>query len=113
MKVLGGVIEPDSGTIRTDGVERRALSVRDALDAGIAFVHQELNLFENLDVAANVYIGREVLTGGPLKLVDDRRCANACSRFSSGSAATSAPIRWWRACRSRNGSWWRSPRRCR
>jgi ribose transport system ATP-binding protein len=72
MKVLGGVIEPDSGTIRTDGVERRASSVRDALGAGIAFVHQELNLFENLDVAANVYIGREVLTGGLLKLVDDQ-----------------------------------------
>jgi len=72
MKVLGGVIEPDSGTIRTEGVERRALSVKDALTAGIAFVHQELNLFENLDVAANVYIGREMLTGGWLKLVDNK-----------------------------------------
>jgi ribose transport system ATP-binding protein len=72
MKVLGGVIEPDSGTIRTEGVERRALSVKDALAAGIAFVHQELNLFENLDVAANVYIGREALTGGWLKLVNNK-----------------------------------------
>jgi ribose transport system ATP-binding protein len=72
MKVLGGVIEPDSGTIRTAGVERRALTVKDALAAGIAFVHQELNLFENLDVAANIYIGREVLTGGVLKLVDNK-----------------------------------------
>jgi ribose transport system ATP-binding protein len=72
MKVLGGVIGPDSGTIRTEGVERRALSVKDALAAGIAFVHQELNLFENLDVAANIYIGREVLTGGLLRLVDNK-----------------------------------------
>jgi ribose transport system ATP-binding protein len=72
MKVLGGVIEPDSGTIRTEGVERAALRVKDALAAGIAFVHQELNLFENLDVAANIYIGREVLTGGLLKLVDNK-----------------------------------------
>jgi len=72
MKVLGGVVAPDAGVIRTDGVERRALSVSDAMAAGIAFVHQELNLFENLDVAANVFIGREVLAGGFLKLVDTR-----------------------------------------
>ena len=45
MKVLGGVVAPDAGLIRTDGVERRALSVTDAMAAGIAFVHQELNLF--------------------------------------------------------------------
>ena len=40
------------------------LSVADAIAAGIAFVHQELNLFENLDAAANVFIGREPLYGG-------------------------------------------------
>ena len=38
--------------------------------AGIAFVHQELNLFDNLDVAANVFIGREPRKGGILNLVD-------------------------------------------
>ena len=38
--------------------------------AGIAFVHQELNLFDNLDVAANVLIGREQRRGGLLSLVD-------------------------------------------
>jgi ribose transport system ATP-binding protein len=72
MKVLGGVIAPDSGTLRTDGTERAALTVPDAMAAGIAFVHQELNLFENLDVAANVFIGREMLTGGFLRLVDNK-----------------------------------------
>ena len=40
------------------------------LSSGIAFVHQELNLFDNLDVGANVLIGREPLSAGPLKLVD-------------------------------------------
>jgi ribose transport system ATP-binding protein len=73
MKVLGGVVAPDEGTIRIEGVDRKALSVKEAITAGIAFVHQELNLFENLDVAANVFIGREPLYGGPLKLVDRRR----------------------------------------
>jgi len=73
MKVLGGIVAPDAGTIRVDGTERRSLSVRDAIASGIAFVHQELNLFENLDVAANVFIGREPFRWGPLRLVDRRR----------------------------------------
>ena len=77
MKVLGGVIEPSAGVIRIAGVERKALTVNDAIAAGIAFVHQELNLFDNLDVAGNVFIGREPLTGGPLKLIDRRRLHEA------------------------------------
>jgi ribose transport system ATP-binding protein len=72
MKVLGGVVAPDGGTLRVDGIEHAALGVKESLGAGIAFVHQELNLFENLDVAANVFIGREPLRGGWLKLVDTR-----------------------------------------
>jgi ribose transport system ATP-binding protein len=70
MKVLGGVAAPTKGTIRVDAREAAALTVPDAIAAGIAFVHQELNLFDNLDVAANVMIGREPLHGGLLKLVD-------------------------------------------
>ena len=71
MKILGGVTEPSAGTIRIDGRDHRALSVSGATRAGIAFVHQELNLFENLDVASNVFIGREKLAFGPLMLVDN------------------------------------------
>ena len=44
-----------------------------SIAAGIAFVHQELNLFDNLDVAANVYIGREPRKAGWLRLVDRQR----------------------------------------
>src|ERR1700709_468039 len=73
MKILGGVVAPDGGTITIDGVEEKSLSVANSMRAGIAFVHQELNLFDNLDVAANVYIGREPRTGGLLNLVDNRR----------------------------------------
>ena len=72
MKILGGVVAPTEGVIRIDGHEHAALTVSGAMKAGIAFVHQELNLFENLDVAANVFIGRETLAGGPLRLVSDR-----------------------------------------
>ena len=70
MKILGGVVEPSEGAIRIDGAEHRALTVAGAMAAGIAFVHQELNLFDNLDVAANVMIGREPVFAGPLKLID-------------------------------------------
>jgi ribose transport system ATP-binding protein len=73
MKILGGVVAPTQGVIVLDGVERQALTVRDAIDGGIAFVHQELNLFDNLDAAANIFIGREPLYGGPLRLVDRRK----------------------------------------
>ncbi len=73
MKVLGGVVEPDTGLIVIDGVEHGALTVTASMAAGIAFVHQELNLFDNLDVAANIFIGREPLRGGPLRLVDRAR----------------------------------------
>jgi ribose transport system ATP-binding protein len=70
MKILGGVVKPDRGTIAIDGMPHDALTVAGSIRAGIAFVHQELNLFDNLDVAANVYIGREPRTGGFLQLVD-------------------------------------------
>lgn len=73
LKILGGVITPTTGSIAIDGVERQGLTVREAIEAGIAFVHQELNLFDNLDVAANIFIGREPLYGGPLRLVDRDR----------------------------------------
>src|SRR5262245_33162341 len=73
MNVLGGVVEPSAGIIRVDGVERKPFTVGDAIKAGIAFVHQELNLFDNLDAAANVFIGREPLSGGFLTLIDRKK----------------------------------------
>jgi ribose transport system ATP-binding protein len=71
MKILGGVVLPTAGTIRIDGQNHSALTVNQSMRAGIAFVHQELNLFENLDVAANVCIGREPRT--KFMLIDRKR----------------------------------------
>ncbi len=73
MKILGGVVTPDSGTIEIDGVTHASLTVSQSMAAGIAFVHQELNLFENLDVAANIFIGREPRKFGLLNLVDNEK----------------------------------------
>ncbi len=69
MKILGGVIEPSSGTISIGDTVHQRLSVRESQAAGIAFVHQELNVFDNLDVAANIFLGRERRTGA-LRLLD-------------------------------------------
>ncbi|WP_180902619.1 sugar ABC transporter ATP-binding protein [Martelella soudanensis] len=63
MKVLGGAIRPDKGEIIIDGVSMANLTAARALTHGIAFVHQELNLFSNLDVTANVMLGREIRRG--------------------------------------------------
>jgi ribose transport system ATP-binding protein len=70
MRILGGVTAPTSGTIKLHGEEKHNLTVADAILSGIAFVHQELNLFDNLDVAANVFFGREPVSFGPLRLID-------------------------------------------
>jgi len=79
MKILGGVIQPDVGSVTIDGTELSGLSVGGSMRAGIAFVHQELNLFDNLDVAANVFIGREPKKAGLLRLVDtQKQRAMAC-----------------------------------
>lgn len=70
MKILGGVYQPDSGTIRINGTDGHVNSVSDAIDKGIGFIHQELNLLDNLNIAENIFLGREPVWGGALKLVD-------------------------------------------
>ncbi|KQW29662.1 D-ribose transporter ATP-binding protein [Rhizobium sp. Root274] len=69
MKVLGGTIAPDEGEMVIDGVPLMALTPAAAVAHGIAFVHQELNPFVNLDVAGNVLLGREIRSG-PFGFVD-------------------------------------------
>lgn len=59
MKILAGIQSPDSGTIRVEGKPVEIRSVNDALELGIALIHQELNLCDNLSVGANIYLGRE------------------------------------------------------
>ncbi len=70
MRILGGVTAPSSGIIKLRGEQKDNLTVSEAIRCGVAFVHQELNLFDNLDVAANVFFGREQLSFGPFHLID-------------------------------------------
>ena len=59
MKILAGVQTPDGGKILLDGREVEIDSVQAAEALGIALIHQELNLCDNLDVGANIFLGRE------------------------------------------------------
>jgi ribose transport system ATP-binding protein len=72
MKILGGVYQPDAGEILVDGQRVKIQNVTDAMRLGIAFIHQELNVLDNLDVAANVFLGREPVTG-PFCLIDQKK----------------------------------------
>lgn len=70
MKVLTGIYSKDSGTITYEGKEVEFTNPREAQDAGIVIVHQELNMMGHLTVAQNIFIGREYMKG---KLIDDNR----------------------------------------
>ncbi|TBZ66738.1 sugar ABC transporter ATP-binding protein [Rhizobium leguminosarum bv. viciae] len=59
MKILAGVYTPDKGDIRLKGIEIQLKSPLDALENGIAMIHQELNLMPFMTVAENIWIRRE------------------------------------------------------
>ncbi|NLB79053.1 MAG: sugar ABC transporter ATP-binding protein [Clostridiaceae bacterium] len=70
MKVLTGIYKKDRGTITYDGKVVEFTNPREAQKAGIAIVHQELNMLGHLTVAQNIFIGREYMKG---KKIDDAR----------------------------------------
>ncbi len=72
MKILGGVYQPDEGQVLVDGQAVKIQNVTDAMRLGIAFIHQELNVLTNLDVAANVFLGREPVHA-PFQLINRRK----------------------------------------
>ena len=72
MKIISGVFQPDSGIIKYQGQERRFASSLEAEAAGIAIIHQELNLVPHLSVAENIYLAREPRLG---PFVDRKRLA--------------------------------------
>jgi inositol transport system ATP-binding protein len=61
MKIIAGIYTPDSGSFRLKGQEIRLTSPLDALQYGIAMIHQELNLMNFMTVAENIWIRREPL----------------------------------------------------
>ncbi|WP_442577778.1 sugar ABC transporter ATP-binding protein [Mesorhizobium sp. ASY16-5R] len=62
MKIVAGIYTPDSGNFRLRGEEIRLKGPLDALEHGIAMIHQELNLMAPMTVAENIWIRREPKT---------------------------------------------------
>jgi ABC-type sugar transport system ATPase subunit len=92
MKVLAGSLTGYEGSIVLDGKERRFTGPRDAEDAGIRIIYQELNLVPDLSVAANIFLGRE-RTVGPGWLDNRVMEARARSLFERLGAAISPRAR--------------------
>ncbi|MFC7702787.1 sugar ABC transporter ATP-binding protein [Plastorhodobacter daqingensis] len=72
MNMIGGVVPPSRGTMHLKGAPYAPAGPIDATRAGIAFIHQELNLFTNLSILDNIFI-----TGFPRRFgLTDRRTAS-------------------------------------
>lgn len=80
MKILSGVITEYEGSILIDGQPQSFHDTRDAEKAGIAIIHQELNLVEQLSVSANMFLGREI-TGRSGWLDESSMEAEAARQF--------------------------------
>ena len=111
MKILAGAITEYEGEIRLDGRPVRFSGPREAEDAGIRIIYQELNLVPQLTVADNIFLGREKIVGRPARLARRPRdggpgaaalrpAGRARSRRRPGSAT----------CGSAISRWSRSPR---
>jgi ribose transport system ATP-binding protein len=95
IKMLSGVLTPDSGEIRVDGHPVTLHSVAVAQDRGIAVIYQERAVVPELSVAQNIMLGHEP-TRGPLRLIDRRalrRRAEQVWALLGTPAAVEAPVR--------------------
>lgn len=89
MKILAGVHTSYDGTILVEGFAASFGGVRDAEEAGVAIIHQELNLVPELSIADNIFLGREPLIGGVL--IDRRRMVRAAERLLARLGVTISP----------------------
>jgi ABC-type sugar transport system ATPase subunit len=91
IKCVSGVHPPDEGEIYFEGRLSNFAHPMDARSQGIETIYQDLALANNLDVGANIFLGREVkrrYLGGLIKTLDDRTMLN-----ESGSALQALDIR--------------------
>ncbi|WP_291050168.1 sugar ABC transporter ATP-binding protein [Herbiconiux sp.] len=97
LRSLSGAEVPDEGSIRIDGEAQEFHGPRDASDAGIACVYQELSLVDQLTVAQNIFLGQETVSGGLLSRREmnktaDRLCAEYGITARAGDLISSLPV---------------------
>ena len=84
-RLLAGVEQPDEGYLLLEGAEVTLRSPRDATHHGIAIVHQELSVLPNLDLADNMFAGRELALAGLLvrRSLEEHRASEALQHLRS------------------------------
>ena len=94
VKILSGLFPPTTGKIRFDGREVAFASPFDARAAGIEMIYQDLALCGDLDVAANVFLGRERRRRfGPFRLLDRAAMREAARQVMQELGTDVAPDR--------------------
>jgi fructose transport system ATP-binding protein len=100
IKVLSGAVQPDSGEVRLDGEPVHFRSPLDARRAGIETVYQDLAVAPSLDIATNIFLGREMRRGGALgslaRLLDKpgmrREASRHLAELQIGIPSISQPV---------------------
>ena len=96
VKAIAGIHEADEGKIRFEGNEVKIGKPQDAVELGIATVYQDLALCDNLDVVANLFLGREEISPGPGQLsrqLDEADMEHQTSDLLSNLAVTIPSLR--------------------
>jgi D-xylose transport system ATP-binding protein len=96
VKAIAGINIPDEGTIRFQGEAVSISRPQDAVELGIATVYQDLALCDNLDVVANLFLGREEVSPGPGRLsrsLDEADMEHRTGELLSGLAVTIPSLR--------------------
>ncbi len=91
IKILSGAVQRDAGTIRFEGRDVDIDSPRTAKSLGIETVYQDLALADNLDVPANIFLGRELTFKGALRFFLDLRRMEQESRNLLGRLKINIP----------------------
>lgn len=83
MKILMGIYKADKGSIVLQGQETVIHGPKDAMGKGISMIHQELNTLLDMEVAENVFVGREILKKGfsKMKIVDLDKMRDETARY--------------------------------
>ena len=110
IKIISGVYQPDEGEIIFDNQKLSLSGPRDARDKGIETIYQDLALAENLDVGANLFLGREIkrrYLGGIVHTLDRRKMqhesAGILSRLEARVGNAKASVRAYRRAKILGG----------
>ena len=95
IKVLGGIYQPDEGSIFIRGKEVRIRNVPEARANGIGIIHQEIVLVPYLTVAQNLFLGREI--AGPMKTVDMGKTIDRAQEMIAALGVDMHSSRWLRS----------------